>query len=68
MHVLITGGTGFIGHELAAGLLRDGHAVTVLTREITSAGNRLSAGARAIRDLGKAAAVDAVVKIGRAHV
>lgn len=68
MHVLITGGTGFIGHQLAAGLLQDGHAVTVLTREITSAGNRLPAGARAIRDLGRAGAVDAVVNLAGANL
>ncbi len=68
MHVLITGGTGFIGRELAASLLADQHSVTVLTREITSAGNRIPAGAKAIRDLAKADAVDAVVNLAGASL
>ncbi|MBA4285574.1 MAG: TIGR01777 family protein [Xanthomonadaceae bacterium] len=68
MHVLITGGTGFIGRELASSLLADGHAVTVLTREITSAGNRVPSGARAIRDLARADAVDAVVNLAGASL
>lgn len=68
MHVLITGGTGFIGRELAASLLADGHAVTVLTREITSSGNRVPNGARAIRDLARADAVDAVVNLAGANL
>jgi uncharacterized protein (TIGR01777 family) len=69
MHVLITGGTGFIGRELALNLLTDGHTVTVLTREITSAGNRVPSGARAIRDLAKAALpVDAVVNLAGANL
>ena len=33
MHYLITGGTGFIGTALIESLLRDGHNVTVLTRQ-----------------------------------
>ncbi len=33
MHYLITGGTGFIGTALIETLLRDGHSVTVLTRQ-----------------------------------
>jgi uncharacterized protein len=33
MHVLITGGTGLIGQELAASLISDGHEVTVLSRD-----------------------------------
>lgn len=68
MHVLITGGTGFIGRELAASLLADGHAVTVLTREITSSGNRVPNGAKAIRDLARADAVDAVVNLAGANL
>lgn len=68
MHVLITGGTGFIGRELALNLLADGHTVTILTREITSAGNRVPSGARAIRDLARADAVDAVVNLAGANL
>lgn len=68
MHVLITGGTGFIGRELASSLLADGHSVTVLTREITSSGNRVPSGAKAIRDLARADAVDAVVNLAGANL
>jgi len=68
MHVLITGGTGFIGRELVSSLLADGHVVTVLTREITSAGNRVPSGAKAIRDLARADAVDAVVNLAGASL
>jgi uncharacterized protein (TIGR01777 family) len=32
MRIIVTGGTGFIGHALVYTLLQDGHAVTVLTR------------------------------------
>ncbi len=32
-HILVTGGTGFIGHALCALLLESGHAVTVLSRQ-----------------------------------
>jgi len=34
MKILITGGTGFVGRNLSARLLEDGHQVTVLTRKI----------------------------------
>jgi hypothetical protein len=33
MHVIITGGTGLIGRSLAASLARDGHRVSVLSRD-----------------------------------
>ena len=68
MHVLITGGTGFIGRELAASLLADAHAVTVLTRGTTSAGPRIPAGAKAIRDLAEADGIDAVVNLAGASL
>lgn len=32
MHILITGGTGFIGTELRTMLLREGHILTIITR------------------------------------
>ena len=37
MHVLVTGGTGFIGTALVQQLLATGHSVTVLSRKPTSA-------------------------------
>jgi len=36
MRILIAGGTGFLGRALAKRLIREGHAVTVLTRDILS--------------------------------
>ncbi|MCF5949341.1 NAD-dependent epimerase/dehydratase family protein, partial [Xanthomonas perforans] len=33
MHLLITGGTGFIGQALCPALLQAGHQVSVLTRD-----------------------------------
>lgn len=32
MHILITGGTGFIGTELRSRLLQEGHSLTIITR------------------------------------
>ena len=46
MKIIVAGGTGFIGTPLITRLLRDGHAVTVLTRspkKIVSSHNSLSA-------------------------
>jgi uncharacterized protein (TIGR01777 family) len=37
MRIVLTGGTGFIGQALCRSLVRDGHQVTVLTRNIGSA-------------------------------
>ena len=33
MHILMTGGTGFIGEPLANSLLSDGHRVTIVSRK-----------------------------------
>jgi uncharacterized protein (TIGR01777 family) len=63
MHTLITGGTGFIGLALVADLLRDGHKVTVLTRDPAAASKRLPDGAKAVDDLAPLEAVDAVINL-----
>lgn len=63
MHTLITGGTGFIGLELVASLLRDGHAVSVLTRDTDAARKRLPAGVNVVADLSCLTRVDAVVNL-----
>ncbi len=43
MKVLVTGATGFIGRALCEGLLREGHAVRALTRDLHAAQVRLPA-------------------------
>lgn len=62
MHVLITGGTGFIGRALSSQLFERGHTVTVLTRA-RSANAGPAAGVRLIEQLSDAHAVDAVVNL-----
>lgn len=37
MHIVVTGGTGFIGRALCASLFRDGHRVSLLTRNAREA-------------------------------
>jgi len=51
MHVLITGGTGFIGRALARELLAQGHAVSVLTRDRVRAAAVLPAGVTPVEQL-----------------
>jgi len=60
MHVLITGGTGFIGRELCKALFMAGHPVTVLTRD--TAPPPLP-GVRLIGQLDAAQGIDAVVNL-----
>lgn len=48
MRTVITGGTGFVGRPLVEGLLRDGHEVTVLTRDPERARGVLPDGARPV--------------------
>ena len=62
MHVLITGGTGFIGRALARELGAAGDSVSVLSRDPARAAHRLPAGAVAIAELPEVAP-DAVVNL-----
>ncbi|HLM52898.1 MAG TPA: TIGR01777 family oxidoreductase [Pseudoxanthomonas sp.] len=62
MHVLITGGTGFIGRALCP-LLRDcGYGLTVLTRDPACAAKAVP-GVRLIERLDQAECIDAVVNL-----
>jgi uncharacterized protein (TIGR01777 family) len=64
-HVLITGGTGFVGSRLAEVLVAGGHAVTVLTRAKASAA-KLPGGVQVVTSLDQIsndAAIDAVVNL-----
>lgn len=61
MHVLITGGSGFIGRSLCNELRRHGALATVLSRHPERA--RLPQGARAVGSLEGLAPVDAVVNL-----
>lgn len=51
MNILITGGTGLIGRALCAALLRNGHALTVLSRKPQSVAAKCGSGVRAIGSL-----------------
>ena len=67
MHVLLSGGTGFIGQALAPALTARGHAVTVLTRKARK-GDEAS-GARFVDSLDDLhAAVDAVINLAGASL
>lgn len=49
MHVLVTGGTGFIGRPLCRELVRAGHAVTAVTRDPSAAKARVDPAVRLVR-------------------
>lgn len=63
MHVLITGGTGFIGQALCAWLLQAGHTLSVLTRDPARARATLPAPVRTLATLEDARDVEAVVNL-----
>jgi uncharacterized protein (TIGR01777 family) len=64
MHVLITGGTGFIGRALCLRLADAGHRLSVLTRDPSAAVRRLPPGTRVVADLAEIEeAVDGVVNL-----
>lgn len=48
MKVVVTGGTGFLGRRVVARLSASGHAVTVVTRDVTGASLALPAGTAAL--------------------
>ena len=63
MHVLLTGGTGFIGHALCRHLLQAGHALSVLTRDPVRARTQVPASIRVLASLDDARDVEAVVNL-----
>ncbi|WP_447940622.1 TIGR01777 family oxidoreductase [Pseudoxanthomonas mexicana] len=63
MHVLITGGTGFIGQALCTALLQAGHTLSVLTRDYARARAQLPAAVRVLAALEDARDVEAVVNL-----
>ncbi|RYF32855.1 MAG: TIGR01777 family protein [Comamonadaceae bacterium] len=68
-HVLVTGGTGFIGRLLVKALREDGHAVTVWARKPASAG--FDAAVRCVRrldDIPQTTAIDVVVNLAGAPI
>lgn len=58
MNILITGGTGFIGHALAKTLIEQSHAVTVLSRSPDKVANICGAGVHALGSLSQLKAED----------
>lgn len=63
MHVLVTGGSGFIGSALCRALVADGERATVLTRNIPRARMRLPDEVSVIDALSGASNIDAVVNL-----
>lgn len=70
-HVLVTGGTGFIGRLLVAALLADGHAVSVWTRD-KAAGVRLFGAAvrcvQRLEEIPQVPPVDVVINLAGAQI
>ncbi|RZL87625.1 MAG: TIGR01777 family protein [Variovorax sp.] len=70
-HVLVTGGTGFVGRHLVAALLADGHTVTVWTRDAAAAARRFDATVRCVRQLDEipvTSMVDVVINLAGARI
>lgn len=69
--VLVTGATGFIGQQLVASLLADGHAVTVLTRQPKHAAWQFDGKVRCITafdQLPSAQRIDMVINLAGARI
>jgi uncharacterized protein (TIGR01777 family) len=69
--VLVTGATGFVGHNLVGALLRDGHAVIALTRQPEDAARMFDGKVRCIAsmdELDAATPVDVVVNLAGARI
>ncbi|MGW8390281.1 TIGR01777 family oxidoreductase [Pseudoduganella sp. HUAS MS19] len=69
--VLVTGGTGFIGHALVPALLASGHRVIVLSREPRKAAWEFGGAVRAVAsmsDLPPQEAIDVIVNLAGARI
>jgi len=76
MHIVVTGGTGFIGRALCESLFQEGHRVTILTRQAREASQLLGAIVTAVEWNGREAGVweqslegtDAVINLAGAPI
>ena len=64
MHILVTGGTGFIGSALCPQLLIDGHRLTLLARRPERARRQYDSRVEVITDLGALRDIDCVIRDG----
>lgn len=67
-HVLVTGGTGFIGRLLVQALLQDGHRVSVWTRDPAAAARCLPSGVACVAALRDVPRCDVVINLAGARI
>ena len=67
MHILITGGTGFIGTPLVARLVSSGHTVTVLSRQALASTDPVSY-ISSLDDIDDGEVVDAIINLAGASL